>query len=616
LVALLTTLIGALLGFFLPGWFCSVALRSRAPAASAFVISLLILFWGVFLLGLCGAPVCFGSVLVWLLAVTAIAALVARRAGRPGLRSPQPVAEAPGCDRIVLYAAAGIGALLFLRAYLQPLSGPDTKFRWNLLALRLLEHGHLRFYPPLTPEDFRVYFQVDGIPPLVSAAYFWLYAGAGAPVPECSSALILAQFCCICAVTFRFAEHLHGRGAGVRAVGILATAPLFFWAVSMGQETGLTALSLSAALYFVVSAEGPDDLRAMVLAGAAAALGALSREYGWAFLVCALGAAAARRCSLRALIVLAATAGLLAGPWYLRNWLVAGNPFYSNPVGSLFRVNPVLLGILDVYAQSAGFAHEPLSKLREAGALLARLAPIPVVAGLAAVAWRRRRSAALAVSAAVVALLWAYSVGKTMGGMLYSVRVLSPALVLGAVLGAGLLRQLERGRAHVERATCVCLALGCLIGGLQSLVLPSDLFRVAPENWLLYGFAPLPDLHGRLVDPVRSELCEAGTRRVLANEAYVYAALAESGVEAVPIWSPEVAFLFDRNEPPARLQERLRDLGIRHILFNISGAEIRYVEQFPFFAENKGGWQVLWQEWDYIFWRLPPAAKGLGAVPR
>ena len=159
--------------------------------------------------------------------------------------------------------------------------GGDTPFRWDFLARQLLAYGKFDFYPPLTPADFRTYFFVDGIPPLVSFTHWWLYASAGRHLPALTSVFVAAQFVCTLAFTYGAASAVFSRRAGVLAAAILAASPLYFRSVVQGQETGLTALSIAATIYFVVIARQPDDLPAMVSAGLAAALCALSREYGW-----------------------------------------------------------------------------------------------------------------------------------------------------------------------------------------------------------------------------------------------------------------------------------------------------------------------------------------------
>src|SRR5262249_38174001 len=152
-------------------------------------------------------------------------------------------------------------------------------------ARRLLTLGAFNFYPPLTPADFRTYFFVDGIPPLVSFTYWWLYASAGSHMPSLTSILVAAQFACTLAFTYGAASVVFSRRAGVLAAAGLAASPLYFRSLVLGQETGLTALSIAATIYFTVTARQSKDSRTMILAGLAASVCALSREYGWIALI-------------------------------------------------------------------------------------------------------------------------------------------------------------------------------------------------------------------------------------------------------------------------------------------------------------------------------------------
>ena len=143
------------LGLFLPGYFVARQLRHRLWWASAFVISLLVLFHCVFWLGVFRVPITLWTVLPCLLAATTVAAWL--------LRKTAPVKHEPAApwdrhDRILLIASAAVGAVLLARSAVSPLIGFDTLFRWDFLAQRLLALGTFSFYPPLTPADFRTYF--------------------------------------------------------------------------------------------------------------------------------------------------------------------------------------------------------------------------------------------------------------------------------------------------------------------------------------------------------------------------------------------------------------------------------------------------------------------------
>ena len=259
-----------MLGLFLPGFFVAKYLRHRLWGASAFVISLLILFHCVFWLGVFGIPI-----MLWTVAPLLIAASGAAAWGRKRFAPPAKTpATAPWnrLDRALILSTALVGAVLMVHSVASPLIGPDTLFRWDFLAQRMLALGRFDFYPPLTPADFRTYFYVDGIPPMVSFTHWWMYASAGRYLPWLISVFVAAQFVCTLVFTYGAAAALFSRRAGVLAAAILAASPFYFKAVLLGQETGLTALSVAAMTYFIVSARQPE-IPAADAAGAAGRAG-------------------------------------------------------------------------------------------------------------------------------------------------------------------------------------------------------------------------------------------------------------------------------------------------------------------------------------------------------
>jgi len=121
---------------------------------------------------------------------------------------------------------------------------------------------------------------------------------------------VAAQFAATLTFTYGAAAAAFSRRAGVLAAAILAASPLYFRSVVLGQETGLTALGIAATIYFVVIARQPDDIPAMISAGLAAALCALSREYGWIALIAGVVALLWRRQPLKQVFVFGAVATL------------------------------------------------------------------------------------------------------------------------------------------------------------------------------------------------------------------------------------------------------------------------------------------------------------------
>src|ERR1017187_7939967 len=240
-----------LLGLFLPGFFLAKYSRHTLWWASSFVISLLILFHSIFWLGVLHVSISLWTVLPGLLAISAGGAWLQRRFAMPAESNPPP--QATRLDRILILGCGLVGAVLLVHSAISPLMGGDTTFRWDFLAQRLLALGKFDFYPPLTAADFRTYFYVDGIPPLVSFTDWWVYASAGRHLPWLLCVFVAAQFACALGFTYGAASAVFSRRAGVLAAAILAACPLYFRSVVLGQETGLTALAIAATIYFVVT---------------------------------------------------------------------------------------------------------------------------------------------------------------------------------------------------------------------------------------------------------------------------------------------------------------------------------------------------------------------------
>jgi hypothetical protein len=68
-----------LLGLFLPGYFIAKTLSNPLSGASAFVISLLILFHSVFWLGIAGVPITLWTVVPCLAVAASVGAWLAKR---------------------------------------------------------------------------------------------------------------------------------------------------------------------------------------------------------------------------------------------------------------------------------------------------------------------------------------------------------------------------------------------------------------------------------------------------------------------------------------------------------------------------------------------------------
>src|SRR5262249_29553555 len=161
---------------FLPGYFLSRLLESPAKWISSFLISILLLFEALFCLQILHIPIHFASVFGVLAVLSTLLGILAFKKGNA---SEETVLRFGDENRWLLVLGVLVSTLFVARAFLSPLQGYDTYFSWNFLATQILQHGNFAFYPPLTPEDFRQYFYVDSVPPMVQFSYWWLYASFG-----------------------------------------------------------------------------------------------------------------------------------------------------------------------------------------------------------------------------------------------------------------------------------------------------------------------------------------------------------------------------------------------------------------------------------------------------
>src|ERR1022692_402311 len=138
-----------LLGLFLPGFFLAKCLRHTLWWASAFVISLLILFHSIFWLGVFHVSISLWTVLPSLIATSAGAAWWQRRFAIGVAANPTP--QLTGKDRILILSSGCVGAVLLVHSAMAPLMGGDTPFRWDFLAQRLLALGTACRRPSMEP---------------------------------------------------------------------------------------------------------------------------------------------------------------------------------------------------------------------------------------------------------------------------------------------------------------------------------------------------------------------------------------------------------------------------------------------------------------------------------
>jgi hypothetical protein len=587
-------------GLFAPGYLCARLFGARQPWLTALPISMLVLLLGALALDAAGVPLRFGTMLGWVGPVSAVLAVLNWKLRPHGAITAVPVRPTgeSSADRWPAHLLAGGIALLALlaiaRAVMTPLMGPDTLFRWEFLARQVLRVQSLGFYPPVTAEDFRVYFFADGFAPLISISYWWIYAAVGGPWQEALAPLVALQYIASLAIVFELGHRLHSRRAGLVAAAILAATPLFFRAVLIGQETGLTALATIGTVLILVETDPPHAVRGALLAGIVAAAAGSAREYAPAFVVCGVAVIAWRRLGWRALAVFVVTAAVLLAPWHARNWLHSGSPLYGHSLG-WFRANAVFEGMMQSYPASFGLRNYSRGEALEGLRQLAVVAGLPLLLGLPAAIWQWRRHGFLLVGAALSIALWLVSIGYTSGGWPYALRVLSPALALLAVAAGVGLTQLTGGRTWrwpFALGLLVALAHGAVWAGI---------FPDYPDQAGRRGAWRSLTQHGHLsvmesgLENDLPAVLPAGTR-ILSDNAYVHCLLATAGrpYDVVPIWSPEVAFLFDRSLDPLEQRRRLLARSINVVFLYPNSANTQFcIGRSPFYARDRSQWRIV-----------------------
>jgi hypothetical protein len=342
----------------------------------------------------------------------------------------------------------------------------------------------------------------------------------------------------------------------------------------------------------------------LLFAALAAGLGALAREYGLVLPVFGLALCATRRLSVRAGVIFGATAAAAILPWYARNWVHTGNPLFGLPVDRWFPGNEVHRWMNESFLVEFGWAALPA----EAPRLLLTNCLAGLLGVLAGARFGLRAAPALIVAIGISVALWAISIGYTAAGFITSLRVLNPALVIAAVLGGAALAHWIPERRHFAAIACG-LTLFATDSALRALTLPANVYRVPIASWLSIGGA-VQEYHNR---PVYAELARiAGRQRMLVLGPN--ALLTQHGARTVPLWSPEVRFLFTDTLPPPAVAQRLREAGIGFVLLNTGSANERFLARSRFFRDPEGTMRTVWSDGEMVLLQVNAETK-TGAAP-
>ena len=592
-----------LTGLLLPGAMLLRALRLPPMLAGSFLASAALLYASVVLCTLLHVPLSLGTLAAALGLVTLVAAGWTRRTA-----APAAPAEGTGPFSFLfglgawspLYAV--FWAVIAWRLLTQPLNGGDVDFRWSWLAEQLLHHRTLDFYPPLTAADFGKYFWIESIPPGVASLHAWAYACGGSTREVWASAGVWLQLLALHDLVWRLAFNWGGRPAARRAVLLAAAVPMLNWAVLMGQETGLTALAVCGLCFALTRWHEARTDRWLVLAAIATVVGASAREYGLAFPVLGLVGLVLMRAPRRTLLLFVALAFPLAVVWPVRTWALTGNPFYSLGAGGLFPVHPFFVDWAASISSDSPRIFSTLAGWLALTRYLLLFAPAAVIGWLAVtVQVFRRQPGALwcGLCIAVPAALWFASVRYTGGGLFYSLRVLSPAFALGAAFG-GFALSTPLFSPGLRRALDLGLIALLLVTLPTTLTLPQNPYHLSPKDWPAAGNWFVEGSRRTDAELSRQLATMPDHDRILSECVSLPRSLAPAGITVVPLWSPEVAWLFDHHLPPAEVARHWRQSGLHYVVMTRSPAQLEFLARRavwvePFFKVKKA-----WQSDAYI----------------
>ncbi len=594
-----------LAGLLGPGVIWARAARWPLVWLAGGVLSALGLFSGVILLSECGVRVTALTLGGWQAGLVG-AGLVFSRRSRPAV---VPV-KFNFAEWWIALPALPMIAVAAWRAVTQPLPGADVDFRWNYLAEIIVNTGGLAHYPAYSAADFAQYFWPDGIAPLVASLYAWTYLAAGSTAKIWTALPVLLQLAGLLTLLLALGRQWGGARGGWFACALGGATMLLQFALNLGQETGLTALGVGGLAYYLTQWERTRRTDLLIPAAACAALAASAREYGLIFPLVGAGWLLWARAGWRPAAWFALGALALPAVWHLRNWLRTGNPFYAQDVAGIFPVNPVFAEWMRGYIGIYGAALRQWSGWAEIGRLFL-LTAMPAWLGLLAGAalWRRQPggTGTLALAGTTLAC-WLASVPYTAGGLFYSMRVLSPLLLLGCAWGGAVLARWVPERRHLGGVWLACLLWGS-DAALRACTIPANPYQLAPHEWLTAGYGMQRDFV-RLNQPFLEAASRVVKGKVLSETAAAQGVFRLVGAEVVPVWSPEVAFLFSPAAPGAAAT-RLRQMGYTHVLLTRVQSSVDFLTRTGAMHQLDGRLQGVMLNDTFVLFSLQPdlAAK-------
>ena len=371
----------------------------------------------------------------------------ARTTPRPSLRGWAPW-------QLALLGLVIVYVGLDVLAVCAPISSPDALL-YHAADPALFEKAHRIYAVPWNSSSYEP-FSVEML--VLDGFLLWN------PVQGAFAPLLLALVAL--AVVTGFAHRVAGRSGALLAGAIFFAQPFMVWEVtSVFIESGI-ALAVALAAWNLFRFARYSERSGLVLAGVFAG-GAAGMKYLGLIAALTLSAvvvaALASRLTPRLALAFGLPALAVALPWYVKNAVLTGNPFYPHVFGGL---NSAAATELDYTTQNFGHGHGLLDFLLLPARLLSDAKPFdggqylsPLFLIFAPVALFLRAAAAVRVAWAGVLLyviLWFVTTQQAR----FLVPLMPTLAVLGALGTLALAREGRLGRLLVVAVTAGALAVG------------------------------------------------------------------------------------------------------------------------------------------------------------
>ncbi len=439
----------------------------------------------------------------------------------------------------------------------------------------------------------------------MASVYWWIYAASGTVLPQLTAISVTLQLASILGLTWAAAETAFGKKAAAFTLLALASSPLLIRSVEIGQESGYLALAVAGQICFALVAIRRPSLGPVYAAALFAALGALAREYGPALALPGLCILLYTPASRRYAWQYALLTAVVASPWYLRNWVLTGSPLYPLTLPDSPHANPLLSSLMAYYGEFLGVGNFGAKEWLEIGLELIAGGAAALLAALPYLAFKGRRLFPYTLSLLLITALWLLSISKTSGGVVYSMRVLAPAVVILAIIAGEALHRLTATKwSKLVPALLIPASFWSILTVLSypstPLQLPAALFSTRNEvPEFCEKDSEFAALISRLEAPVTGILVDSPYFAVILKR--------ETRFRPVIIWSSEVSSILAKGHSSAETATLLQGQGITMIALNRSSLHNNFLFRLPFYRDGVKEWREIATLDDWVLFALRPA---------